>query len=281
MGSFKTIFFAGLVAATSTAAFSADLLPPPPDLAPLPPPALEVGDGWYLRGDIGVSSYHSGKFSSPDLPPALFYGENFGSGGFGGVGVGYQFNSWLRADVTGEYRFSTGVKVYDKIEYQVGYLKGTTREVNEGDFSSKVVLLNGYFDLGTWNGVTPFVGAGVGFASNRLESFTDKSLNEFPIGGAVFSSGGTYREGEKTNLAWALHAGLAYDVTPNFKVELAYRYLHLGDARTGVLNCYCGETYSAIKVKNLESHDFKIAMRWMLNAPPPPATPIAPIMAKY
>src|SRR5437763_1044773 len=35
----------------------------------------------------------------------------------------------------------------------------------------------------------------------------------------------------KTNLAWALHAGVAYKVTNNFTVELAYRYLDMG---TGV-----------------------------------------------
>ena len=39
----------------------------------------------------------------------------------------------------------------------------------------------------------------------------------------------------KWNFAWALHAGLAYKVTPNFTVELAYRYLDLGDGMTGDL----------------------------------------------
>ena len=32
--------------------------------------------------------------------------------------------------------------------------------------------------------------------------------------------------------AWALHAGVAYNVTNNFKMELAYRYLNMGDVNT-------------------------------------------------
>ena len=37
-------------------------------------------------------------------------------------------------------------------------------------------MFNGYADLGTWSGVTPYVGAGVGFAYNKLSGFTDTRL---------------------------------------------------------------------------------------------------------
>ena len=99
MGSMKSLALAGVFAAVSSAsALAADLLPPPPPMH-YPPPPVEFG-GWYLRGDVGVSSYNNGKFSSPDQPPAVFFGEDLGAGSFAGVGVGYQFNGWLRADVT-------------------------------------------------------------------------------------------------------------------------------------------------------------------------------------
>ena len=86
----------------------------------------------------------------------------------------------------------------------------------------------------------------------------------------------------KTSFAWALHAGLGYDVTPNFKVELAYRYMHLGDMRTGAINCFCGATYSPLRIKGLEAHEIKLGMRWLLNAPPAPiAMAEAPLVRKY
>ena len=55
VGTIKRTALAGLVAvATSAPALAADLLPPPPP--PPPPVVVEVGTGWYLRGDVGVGS---------------------------------------------------------------------------------------------------------------------------------------------------------------------------------------------------------------------------------
>jgi opacity protein-like surface antigen len=83
-------------------------------------------------------------------------------------------------------------------------------------------------------------------------------------------------------LAWALHAGVAYDVTHNFKVEFAYRYLNLGDAKTGTLHRYdeTGCDCLAVKFKDLDSHDFKLGMRWLLGAPVMAASN-APVVRKY
>ena len=80
----------------------------------------------------------------------------------------------------------------------------------------------------------------------------------------------------KWNFAWAAHAGLAYKVTPNFTVELAYRYLDMGDGLTGDLRTFDGT--NAIRnpttFKNITSHDLKLGVRWDLTSPqvyaPPP-----------
>ena len=42
------------------------------------------------------------------------------------------------------------------------------------DVASIVGLVNGYVNLGAWYGFSPFLGAGVGFADNRLSGFTDQ-----------------------------------------------------------------------------------------------------------
>ena len=278
MGSMKSLALAGVFAAVSSAsALAADLLPPPPPIH-YPPPPVEFG-GWYLRGDVGVSSYNNGKFSSPDQPPAVFFGEDLGAGSFAGVGVGYQFIGWLRADVTGEYRFSKGFKVHDRINFDAGAgVPGVTHETTQGDFTSAVFLLNGYVDFGTWYGITPFIGAGAGFARNMLSGFSETSRTT--SGGVTTPSGGWIGDNDKTHFAWALYAGLGYAVTPNLKLELGYRYLNLGESVTGTLNCFCGQTFSPLKVKDLDSHDIKLGFRWLL-APPPPPIYDAPIIRKY
>ena len=196
----KTITLAGLLAASAFSATAADLMAPPqPHYAPVAAPAEDFG-GWYLRGDAGVSNYRNGKFSSPDSPPAQFYNQDFGAGSFVGIGIGYQFNSWLRADVTGEYRFSKGFKAFDRIDFDAGGgLRGTTNEITHGDYTAGVVMLNGYVDLGTWLGITPFVGAGVGFAHHMLSGFSDQGITT--IGGVATPGGGSIGNATKTSFA--------------------------------------------------------------------------------
>jgi len=87
---------------------------------------------------------------------------------------------------------------------------------------------------------------------------------------------------EDTQLAWAVHAGLGYDVTPNLKLELAYRYLNMGDAQAGKLVCAGGICPGTVySYKDLESHDIKIGMRWMLASYPAPIHAPAPLIRKY
>ena len=49
-----------------------------------------------------------------------------------------------------------------------------------GNIASYVTMFNGYADLGTWYGVTPYVGAGVGFAYNKLFGMTDTGFAAVP-----------------------------------------------------------------------------------------------------
>ena len=294
MRSLTTLTLAGLAAATvSSAALAADLMPPPPPPAYAPVP-LDVGSGWYLRGDVGVSNYRNGKFSSPDQPPAQFFGADFGAGSLAGVGIGYQFNPFLRGDITGEYRFSNGISGSRSYEYTAGYLngnelRGRINETTKGNFDAAVVLANAYFDLGTWYGVTPFVGGGVGVAFNHISSTqTTGTVTEptfvtaDPCGcnGYYNKTVGAYYQAKSTNsLAWALHAGLAYDVTPNFKVELAYRYLNLGSAKTGAgYEPCCTQSVGFYKEKSIEAHDVKIGLRYLMGGY---AAPLPPLMADY
>jgi opacity protein-like surface antigen len=258
----------------STAAGAADL---PPPIAPPPiykAPAADFG-GWYLRGDIGFSHQRIKNVEfvpGPTLPPltsqeTLSVGADVGS--IFGLGIGYQFN-WFRFDVTGEYRGNAGFHSINRI---VGAPGNVFPESNRGSKSEWVVLANVYADLGTWWCITPFIGAGIGGAYNTITNFTDI---------AVIQNGNNFAEkASKWNMAWALHAGLAYKVTPNFTIELAYRYLNLGDAETGRLTGYDG-TFQGEKerINGLTSHDVKLGVRWLLNPAPELAPPPPPLMRK-
>ena len=84
------------------------------------------------------------------------------------------FNNWLRFDVTGEYRGSANFHGAD-----VGYVASAPWPYYPDNYSGSksewTFLTNGYVDLGTWNCITPFVGAGIGVSRNTISNFTDMS----------------------------------------------------------------------------------------------------------
>ncbi len=280
MGKLRVFALAGAaVFMMGPAALAADM---PPVMYKPVPVVEDFAGGWYLRGDIGMSNQRFRGLEHPlfDFVQQFGFGVDwvdrggFSSAPFYGVGLGYQFGSWVRLDVTGEYRGKASFSAMDRVFDPAGNL------VSVNQYSAKksewVVLANAYFDLGTWYGITPFVGAGVGMAHNTISHFAD--INPL-TGGSAYAEAGS-----KWNFAWAVHAGLACNVSPNLTIELAYRYLNLGDAQTGefrnsdpLLACALVPC-QPMRFRELDSHDLKFGVRWRLNAPQPVYAP--PVMTK-
>ena len=279
MRSVKFIVAAGAASLLSSVAFAADMpsIMPAPPMGYAPAPVVQDFGGWYLRGDIGMTNTTNGKLhvNAYDTLPANTvwnqYGHGFDGGMLFGVGVGYQFNSWFRADVTGEYRSKVSFKGQDYFMFNPG---GGLADTYTGGYKSWVGLINGYVDLGTWWCLTPFVGAGVGAATIKTTGFSD--IATFPAfdgrTSAFFADGAS-----KTNLAWALHAGVAYKVNNAFTVELAYRYLDMGTGVHGAGHFMDGTNIaqSSFQYRDMISQDVKIGLRWnCCDVPPPPAPPL-------
>jgi opacity protein-like surface antigen len=252
-----TVTGLALAAAFGTsAARAADYSQPPPQqVIYQPPPQVDViASSWYLRGDIGVGiqrnmqlDYLRNPLNTVDFN---FVSQSVSDATFIGGGVGYEFNNWLRFDATAEYRAKQ--RVYAFGQYSFG--GGTFLDTYEGYLSSWVFLANAYVDLGTWNCFTPFVGFGVGGARTTMNNLTDvnPSLAGYGIG----------RNPSEWHFAYALHAGVAYNVSKTFKVELAYRYLNYGSV-TDTIDCANTCNPDSYKFGNLASHDIKLGFRWL------------------
>jgi len=278
MSSFTKLAMASAGAVLAiTAANAADL-----PLAPAPIPIVQEFGGWYLRGDIGMTNTR-GKLFAPAYDDASTLsvnqlGHGFTGGTSYGVGVGYQFNSWFRADITGEYRSKV---MFSGTDFANIAGLGPISDVYSARFSSWVAMANVYVDLGTWWCITPFVGAGVGGAFNQIDGLQDLGSIPSPGVGSVNSASYFANSANKTSFAWAAHAGLAYKVNQNFTVELAYRYLDLGTAVTGK-----GDTFDGIlagrgrpfQFNDLTSQDIKLGVRWTCCDVPAPAP--APLIRK-
>jgi opacity protein-like surface antigen len=139
---------------------------------------------------------------------------------------------------------------------------GGTNEYT-ADIETWVGLFNTYIDLGTWHCVTPYIGGGVGFASIDVIGLKDVNV---PNLGVAFAKNHT-----ETNFVWALYGGLAYDVTPGFTIDLSYRYLDLGDAKSGIRTAYdLSGTAGGIEINDITSHDVMLGVRWKLGKQPAP-----------
>ena len=259
---------------TTNAARAADYYQPQPQPQPVyiqQPQVESFAEGWYLRGDVGIgmsSSYKLDYLPNPANAGNGFRFEQSSSGDafFIGGGVGYEWNNWLRFDGTAEYRAKTRVKAFGSYPAGPGYAAGT--DFYDGNLKSWVFLANAYVDLGTWNCFTPFVGFGIGATRNTMADLTDFNTN----GGLGRGIG---RNSSEWHLAYAVHAGVAYNVTKTFKVELAYRYLNLGSV-TDTIDCIGGCHPDSYKFGNLYSHDIKIGLRWTCCETPPPPRYVYP-----
>ena len=144
---------------------------------PYAPPPVEDFGGWYLRGDIGFSNQNVKSVLDTNSAAydnvAVAQTSSFGSAGIFGVGVGYQFNNWFRADVTGQYRGKSNFTGLDVITGTGPFTGFVGTDSYTATKSELLFLANAYVDLGTWWCVTPFVGAGVGTARVSIANFTD------------------------------------------------------------------------------------------------------------
>ena len=267
MRSVKFLVAAGAAALLSSVAFAADMpIMQSPMYAPAP---IEDFGGWYLRGDIGFSNQRVKKLDWFSYPTLLSLNQNtgFDTAGIFGIGIGYQFNNWFRADVTGQYRGKSNFHGSDVFVFNNAGVPTAGVDTYTASKSEWLGLANAYVDLGTWWCVTPFIGAGVGFSRNTISSYVDTNTPALGVATAPSAS--------KWNFAWALHTGLAYRVNPGFTVELGYSYVNLGDATTGIVSDFTGFANNhTMGFKDITSHDLTLGVRWNLDSPavyaPPP-----------
>ena len=265
---------------TAASAFAADLGSPDPT----PPVSYQLPGvperQFYVRGDIGIAQFAFGEFSQRELAEngGEFISRSIGDAVTIGAGIGWQINHRLRFDLTGEYRSTAEVKALDNLTGRLLVPAGTLQANTHytGELSSYVGLMNAYWDMFRWRGFTPYVGAGIGLAVNTLSGMTTLSTATFidDLTGDVTNvvDPGHAKSHSQTNLAWALMAGTSYDISANAKFDLGYRYMNLGSGSTassGFIECVCGTVGSPLKISDIESHEFRIGIRWSPTADAP------------
>ncbi|GBE42187.1 MAG TPA: porin family protein [Rhizobiales bacterium] len=250
------IIVAAALTMGQTATASAASLPLPPVVEPMPIPEPVAATDYYLRSYIGITNQEIDTFTNDVIAngPFTIIDHDFDSSPFIGLGIGFVYSDRFRFDLTGEYR---GKSDFDGLDSYTGCAFGAGVCTNEytGNKSEWLFLANGYWDIGTFRGFTPYVGGGIGTAAVTLRDFRD--VNQ--LAGAVHWAS----DNTEWNFAWALNAGFSYEISPDLTFDMGYRFAYLGDGKTGSFKTFVpADPGGPLTLKDIVSHDVMVGLRW-------------------
>jgi len=238
-------------------------------------PALADGSGWgrgsikepvgsysaagpcYFRADVGYSFSNDPELRWSAWNPPLPYNErvtrkSMDDTWFGGVGTGC----------------GSGSRGF-RYEFMLDYhgqrsLSGTTAPFNDGlgniqsarissSLTSYTGMVNGYFDLGNWGGLVPYVGLGVGLAYHQMDDYALTGTSSTILWKVTGDNDLT--------LAWSAMAGFGYQLSDRAILDFGYRYIDLGRAASA-RNDNFSTTPSRLSVDDITAHEFKIGLRY-------------------
>ena len=282
----------GALATAALPAHAADLIEPVIIEAPVIEKVKPFG-GWYIRADInydfvdgddfkrkgdllGGSKFGGqpatplpgGPFSDPDGGIHPDYDDMYSVG----VGVGGHLGQYLRADITADYLFDGGFETTSDFG---GCGVNTCGAAGfDADMEAIIVLANAYVDLGTYAGITPYVGAGIGFAHIDYSDITqtgcvDPTVTAGTTGktcGTTFETSTAKYDGDSSlRLAWSLAAGASYDVTHAFAVDAGYRYVRVEDGSIGHVGADAETVGYDLRDDGLDMHQIRLGARLKLH----------------
>ncbi|MDR7221503.1 outer membrane beta-barrel protein [Aminobacter aminovorans] len=249
---------------------------------------VEVGSGWYLRGDVGYSINKPYEFF--DGPTGFISSQNPLSGS---IGAGYHVTDYLRAELnfgilptskfSNDYLTVCGgtetTTVTDDITGSVVSQNSAagTRPCAGSDYGKNKaysLMANAYVDLGTYVGFTPYIGGGLGVAYSTYSAIAGErncqnGTSSSNGGGqtttvdfncnAVGGYGGVRVAEREYNLAYSVGAGFAYRVSQNASVDVGYEYFAIPDAK------YAAFESGGVSIKKgIDYHQVKVGLRYDL-----------------
>jgi opacity protein-like surface antigen len=200
---------------------------------------VEMLSGWYLRTDVGYRWNRVDGLETPVGSTSHRTDDSIGAT----LGAGYKYQ-WFRTDITFDYGSQHDFKAY------------TAGPAAQPQYSARIDtvsgLLNGYVDFGTWWGFTPYVGGGIGATYVRAQHYIDTS---------IMTSGSGPSRGQ-TNFSWAWMAGVAFQIKPQWLIDIGYRHLDLGGVHairgTDTPNDF-------MDITKQSTNEIRVGLRYMLD----------------
>ena len=192
--------------------------------------------GAYVSGFLGFNQTDDATLNTFDvLAPSRDYDLEFDPGIYLGGTGGYDFGI-VRLEGELSYRSA-------EIDEITNVSSGTRFRGSDSSLGTLAVMFNAVVDLENATPVTPYFGAGVGFATLSFDDDNFES-NGNPI----------FYEDTATTGAFQVGAGFEIAINPRFSLDLGYRYFKTGEANFD-------ENWDIENEIELESHNFAVGFR--------------------
>ena len=162
------------------------------------------------------------------------------------IAYGYTFKRLpVRAEL--EYSFRNKAKFND-----LGLWPNTEIQTN-AELKNQSLMANFYYDFKNTSLFTPYITVGLGASLNKLKVQ------------ATGDSADDYANNRKTDFAWSVGAGVSYQINEKVDVDLAYKYIDLGQIEATHFYRSIGSEYTFNETSQynakLKNNDISIGLR--------------------
>lgn len=165
-----------------------------------------------LNGGISMGMAPKGDFGKQKAGNSAVYGGE----------VGYQFTPYFRVGVSlddrNKYSSTENITFTDQGE--------TSKASTNWKLRSLVAMVNFYYNVFEYNGLTPYLTCGAGIARNEAKG-TQVVSND------TSSSSSSIPTGTKSDIAYKVGLGVKYDLNQNIGINVQYQYIDMGKIKTG------------------------------------------------
>lgn len=205
---------------------------------------------WYARFDGGYTTYDRPSFNQAGIDD-LVHSRLTDTGSIGG-GIGRYFTCNIRGDITADYHFESDAKGFNPNPFAPNY------GAMKWGYSSTAILANIYYDFNPGARITPYIGFGLGAANNEFS----RGTGVVALGGPTPGVSTAVASSSSWSVAGAFMTGFVFNLTERMKFDTGYRFLYLGDAKTGQTTSAVGGIGGVIHADNLHAHEFRIGLRY-------------------
>jgi len=229
-------------------------------------PALARDGAWYVGADFGAMIVEDVEYDVGTTNNAIIVDHEYG---FDGAGfVGYDLGAFrLEAEVA--YKKARIDEIETVVNLPGNNRGGTTAigaaipqsflDAGGGNTTALSFMVNGLLDFGDDDGISGFLGGGVGIARVNFNNQR------------AYANQGAFVDDSDTRFAWQLLAGVRQAISDNMDVTVRYRFFNANDLETVGFG---GNTFST----RLRTHSLLGGITFNFGGAEPLPPPLPPVV---